>query len=179
MLLQIPILQVSTMTSAHVYQSLGVDNSWNEEEWKRQFKVCIPNRPSLSCSQRRRPVPLNDVITRNLWDSCRSTIKMSKICVYSVHSSQRSSLIWLCKAFHIGCCELDRGQWYGVWHCPHWSRNCQCPATDSHCRGANNGNRARLLREQYLNHRSAHSHSLLWCYYSSTSLFSSLERKHN
>lgn len=37
-------VQVSTVTAANVFRSLGVDNSWNEEKWKRDFKVATKNR---------------------------------------------------------------------------------------------------------------------------------------
>lgn len=34
-------LQVSTVTSANIYQCLGIDNSWDEASWKKEFKVCM------------------------------------------------------------------------------------------------------------------------------------------
>jgi len=42
------------VTSANTYRTLGVDNSWNEERWKKEFKVCLgqytrqPLRQSVS-----------------------------------------------------------------------------------------------------------------------------------
>ena len=32
-------LQVSTVTSANIYRCLGIDNSWDHEKWKQEFKV--------------------------------------------------------------------------------------------------------------------------------------------
>lgn len=46
-------MQTATVTSAHSYMALGVDNSWSQKEFEENFKIRINNglRTSASTSQ--------------------------------------------------------------------------------------------------------------------------------